>query len=108
LLKLQHKKRDSIEERCNKLAESAKSDHKWLVNCIFNYLQLLKTRVESKEIKDSILRNNIKPVKLFCEQMDIDIPWKKLTRGMPREIKYASDRAPTLEEILKISVISMI
>jgi hypothetical protein len=40
--------------------------------------------------------------------MDIDIPWKKLTRGMPREIKYASDRAPTLEEILKISVISMI
>jgi hypothetical protein len=35
--------------------------------------------------------------------MDIDIPWKKLTRGMPRERKYASDRAPTLEEILKIS-----
>ena len=37
-------KADSIEERCNKLAELAKRDRKWLVNCIFNYLQLLKTR----------------------------------------------------------------
>jgi hypothetical protein len=96
-------KTDSMEERCNKLAESAKSDHKWLVNCIFNYLQLLKTRVESKEIKASTLRNNIKPIKLFCEQIDIDIPWKKLTRGMPKERKYAIDRAPTLEEIIRIS-----
>jgi hypothetical protein len=92
-----------IEERCNKLAELAKNDYRWLVNCILNYLQLLKTRVESKEIKASTLRNNIKPIKLFCEQMDIDIPWKKLTRGMPKERKYASDRAPTLEEITKIS-----
>ena len=41
----------SIEERCNILAELAKSDHKWLVSCIFNYLQFLKTRVDSKEIK---------------------------------------------------------
>ena len=38
------RKADSIEERCNKLAELAKRDRKWLVNCIFNYLQLLKTR----------------------------------------------------------------
>jgi hypothetical protein len=79
----------SIEERCNKLAELAKSDYKWLTNCIFSYLQLLKTRVESKEIKASTLRNNIKPIKLFCEQLDIDTPWKKLMRGMPRERKYA-------------------
>jgi hypothetical protein len=94
---------DSIEVRCNKLAELAKSDCKWLLNCIFNYLQLLKTRVESKEIKASTLRNNIKPIKLFCEQIDIDIPWKKLMRGMPKERKYAIDRAPTIEEITRIS-----
>jgi hypothetical protein len=93
----------SIEKRSNKLAELAKSDYNWLVNCIFNYLQLLKNRVESKEIKPSTLRNNIKPIKLFCDQMDIDIPWKKLTRGMPKERKYANDRAPTLEEIIRIS-----
>jgi hypothetical protein len=41
------------------LAEVAKNDYndyKWLLNCIFNYLQLLKSRVESKEIKASTLR----------------------------------------------------
>jgi hypothetical protein len=49
------------------------NDPKWITNCIFNYLQLLKNRVEAKEIKASTLRNNIKPIKLFCEQMDIEL-----------------------------------
>jgi hypothetical protein len=93
----------SIEERCNKLAELANNDYKWLLNCIFNYLQSLRSRVDSKQIKPSTLRNNIKPIKLFCEQTDIDIPWKKLMRGMPKERKYANDRAPKLEEIIRIS-----
>jgi hypothetical protein len=30
------------------------------------------------------------------------IPWKKITRGLPRVMRYAEDRAPTLEEITKI------
>lgn len=33
---------------------------------------------------------------------DILIPWKKITRGLPRGRKYAEDRAPTIEEIRKI------
>ena len=67
-----------LEERCNILGELAKNDPKWITNCIFNYLQLLKSRVEAKEIKASTLRNNIKPIKLFCEQMDIELTWKGL------------------------------
>jgi hypothetical protein len=81
----------SIEERCNTLDELAKNHPKMLINPIFNYLQMLKSRVEAKQIKASTLRNNIKPIKLFCEQMDIEIPWRKLMRGMPKEMKYASD-----------------
>jgi hypothetical protein len=92
-----------LEERCNILGELAKNDPKWITNCIFNYLQLLKNRVEAKEIKASTLRNNIKPIKLFCEQMDIELTWKRLTCGMPKERKYASDRAPKLEEIIRIT-----
>ena len=30
------------------------------------------------------------------------IPWKKITRGLPRVRRYADDRAPTIEEIRKI------
>ena len=33
---------------------------------------------------------------------DIVIPWKKITRGLPKGRRYADDRAPTLEEIHKI------
>ncbi len=34
---------------------------------------------------------------------DIDIKWKKITRGLPKTRRYADDRAPTIEEIQKIS-----
>jgi hypothetical protein len=30
---------------------------------------------------------------------DIEIPWKKITRGLPRPREAANDRAPTIEEI---------
>jgi hypothetical protein len=33
---------------------------------------------------------------------DIPIPWKKITRGLPRGKKYADDRIPTIEEIRKL------
>jgi hypothetical protein len=39
---------------------------------------------------------------LFCEVSDISIPWKKITRGLPRARQAANDRAPTIEEIKKI------
>jgi integrase len=33
---------------------------------------------------------------------DIDIKLKNLTIGLPKERKYAEDRAPTIEEIQKL------
>jgi hypothetical protein len=38
---------------------------------------------------------------MFCETSDLSIPWKKISRGLPRG-RYADDRAPTLEEIRRI------
>jgi hypothetical protein len=31
----------------------------------------------------------------------LPIPWKKITRGLPKGKKYADDRIPTIEEIRK-------
>jgi hypothetical protein len=39
---------------------------------------------------------------MFCEVTDVMIPWKKITRGLPRIKRHADDRAPTIEEIRKI------
>jgi hypothetical protein len=33
---------------------------------------------------------------------DMTIPWKKITRGLPKGKKYADDRIPTVEEIRKV------
>jgi hypothetical protein len=92
----------SIEQRFSIFLAKAKEDNNWLKNNIVKYLQGHRLRVESKEMTGSTLRNYIKPIKLFCEQMDIEIPWRKIIRGMPRGRRYANDRAPTLEEIRKL------
>ena len=39
---------------------------------------------------------------MFCEISDLSIPWKKISRGLPRGRRYADDRAPTIEEIRRI------
>lgn len=65
-------------------------------------MQVYKERVERKEISGATLRNYVKTIKLFCEMNDILIPWKKITRGLPRGRKFADDRAPSIEEIHKI------
>jgi hypothetical protein len=44
----------------------------------------------------------MKATKLFCEMADIPITWKKITRGLPKERKYADDRIPTLEELQRL------
>jgi hypothetical protein len=58
-----------------------------------------KERVQSNEIVAGTMLNYYKPVKLFCELNEINLNWKKISRGLPRGRKYSSDRAPTVEEI---------
>ena len=58
--------------------------------------------MDRKEISGATVRNYAKSIKSFCDMSDIPIPWKKITRGLPRGKKYADDRIPTLEEIRKL------
>jgi hypothetical protein len=92
----------NIESRCNILGEKCKADPKWLSNSVIRYLHVHRQRVERREISASTLSNYIKPIKLFCEQLEISLPWKRITRGIPRGRRYANDRVPTTEEIRRI------
>ena len=65
-------------------------------------LLVQKERVERKEITGATVRNYVKTIKLFCEMSDLILPWKKITRGLPKGRKYADDRPPTIEEIRRI------
>ena len=70
---------------------------------IIEFLQSLKQRVENNEISGAIVRDYVKPIRLFCEMNEITVPWKKIMRGLPRSRNYANDRAPTIDEIKKIT-----
>jgi hypothetical protein len=92
----------TFENRCNKFAEKAKGNASWAFNSILIYTQSQKERVEKKEITGGTLHNCVKVIRMFCEVTDVMIPWKKITRGLPRIKRHADDRAPTIDEIRKI------
>ena len=52
-----------------------------------------KEIVGNGEISPTTLRNYIKAVKLFCEMNDIAVPWKKITRGLPKARRFADDKS---------------
>jgi hypothetical protein len=93
---------ESIEKKCNVLGQKSKGDSKWLTKYVIAYLHTQRLRLERREISPATLRNYIKPIKLFCEQLEISLPWKRITRGLPRERRFANDRVPTIEEIRRI------
>jgi hypothetical protein len=93
---------NDIETRCNAFAEKAKSNTNWTLNQVIRFLQYQKERLDNKEITAATLKNFVKSIKVFCEMSDISISWKKITRGLPNARQSANDRAPTIEEILKL------
>jgi integrase len=92
----------NFEDRCNILGQKSKEDSKWLTNNLVRYLHIHRQRVEKRQISAATLRNYIKPIKLLCEQLEIPLPWKRITRGMPKGRRFANDRIPTVEEIQRI------
>src|SRR4029078_3715414 len=93
-----------MEVRCNTFSLMELKTHTG-VNSIINFLQFQKGRVQRNEITGATLGNFVKSIKLFCEKSDITIPWKKITRGLPKMRRHADDRAPTIEEIQKYVII---
>lgn len=91
-----------MEKRCDDFGKKGKIDRSWTLNQIIRFLQFQKERVEKEEITAATLKNFIKSLKVFCDSADIDIPWRKVTRGLPKGRQAANDRAPTLEEIRKL------
>jgi hypothetical protein len=93
---------DSLQAKALSFSNKAATDAAWTFNTILRFLEAQKARVNNREISGATVRNYVKAIKLFCEMSDIPIPWKKLTRGLPRARNYADDRIPSIEEIRKL------
>ena len=92
----------SLEDKARMFAKKSKCDFNWAFANLLKFIQYQKDRVDKKEITGATVRNYVKSIKLFCEMADIPIPWKKITRGLPKGKKYADDRIPTIQEIKKV------
>jgi len=93
----------TTEEKSTKFIEKARLEgNKWVFNNVLNFMLYQVQRVQNKEIVASTIQNYLKSIKLFCELSDMDISWKRISRGLPRGKSYADDRIPTDDEIQKI------
>jgi len=81
-------------EQARVFAEDGSKDVNWAFSSILKFVQYQLDRVNRKEITAATLRNYVKSIKLFCDMADLQIPWKKITRGLPKERRCAADRAP--------------
>jgi hypothetical protein len=76
--------------------------NQWVFNSVLKFMMYQLERVNKKEIVGSTVQNYLKSIKLFCEMADINIQWKKITRGLPKGKSYADDRIPTDEEVQRL------
>ena len=79
----------SLEQLCKIFVEKGKQDPNWIVDNIVAFLIEYKDRYDRRVISGSTIRNYIKVVKLLSEMNDIAIPWKKITRGLPKGRQWA-------------------
>ena len=93
---------DLSEQAKQFIGMAQKNGNTWVSANLMKYLAYHKERAERNEIAVGTLKNYYKPVKAFLEMNDIELSWKKITRGLPKGKRYASDRAPTVSEIQKL------
>jgi hypothetical protein len=93
----------TTEEKSIKFVEKARLDgNKWVFNVVLNFMLYQVNRVQKKEIVAATVQNYKKSVKLLLDLADIEISWKRISRGLPRGKSYADDRIPTDSELEKI------
>jgi hypothetical protein len=91
------------EEKARAFAHKARSDPVYAFNSVLRFFQSKREQIDLKEMAIGTVRNYVKSIKLFCNMADLQIPWAKIARGLPRAKRFADDRAPMLQEIRKIA-----
>jgi hypothetical protein len=95
---------EPLEKQARDFLSKARQNPQWAQSSLMQFIVFQK-RAQAGEISYSTISNYYKATKLFVE-MNTDYPiinWKKISKGLPTGRKAANDRAPTLEELRKLS-----
>ena len=88
-----------LKQQSRSFAEQADKDPKWATYTINDYIRFQKERAEAGIISSATVAGYYKPIKLFCEQNDIILNFKKIARRLPTARTAAKDRIPKKEEL---------
>jgi hypothetical protein len=91
-----------IEKQANRFYSLAIKDKNWVNTKLKDFVSFQIKRAIKGEISYMTIRNYYRATKLFCEMNEIELSWKKISRGIPKGREYGDDRIPTIEEIRKI------
>ena len=92
----------TMEEKSRAFAAQGRADPNYAFNSVVKFFQSKREQIDRNEMAIGTVRNYVKSIKLFCDMADLQIPWAKIARGLPRAKRFADDRVPTLQEIRRI------
>jgi hypothetical protein len=94
-----------MNQQTRSLKEKIHNDNNWFRISLIQFFEFQKDRARRNDIAFSTISNYYKAIKLFVD-MNFDNPvinWKKISKCIPSGRKSASDRAPTIDELKKLS-----
>ena len=92
----------AIKMTADDFVKLAKSEPAKAERMVMQYIIDERVRVENKQITAGTLSNTVKAVRLLLEMNDVIFNWRKLRRLIPPVKRFANDRIPSREELLKM------
>lgn len=84
----------TVTEQASLYLAKAKKELRWAQSSIMQFIEFQKKRASTGVITYGTIRNYYKAIKLFCDMNDIVLGWKKITKGLPKQINASNDRTP--------------
>jgi hypothetical protein len=92
----------NISEQASQFLDKAKGDILWAQTSIMRFIESQKERARAGQIAFVTIRNYYKAIKLLCDMNELTLGWKKITKGLPKQVNASNDRTPSIEEIKKL------